>query len=247
MPTEGFWPKTSATSVVHESHIIGGSSPDANKNLCVRPTGFYPDPWTYKDTSYCYTYSATGVFQSFNMDWPALINANGVSSLKVYMRHTGWAPVANSYRCSYWIRGGSGSATWNIIVYDGLGIVWVTDGPAETVDYVKYSPGATPWTDQDFDAATSTLYLSNYGKCEGGTAAVFSANMGTITWGPVEAPYVYLLRCLPYTFTFFEDFLKYLNFLRWCDPRRTKLDAYEGETEFAWRDIKEFKHVAYQF
>ena len=237
MPTEFYYPLSSAPASIPAGHDDYPLSAGSNKNAACRPGGGRTGPMTHDDDTTILIVSINGTLkeQAFNPDWPAgPIASITALTLAERSKHNVAASILRS--CRFVNAAGTAGAT----VVSQTGTLNTYTETAMT-DAMSARPGGGPWTPADI-ADSVTMFMEVFNSAGVGSESIFQTSIwGQITYSPPTGGLVFLLASVVLgTLVDFSQFQRYLAWRRAFHPRHTILSG--EEVRRAWRELREYRH-----
>jgi hypothetical protein len=188
-----------------------------------------------------------GWIQDLNIDWP-----NPIGSLPAGFTFTFYGRFnTNGGAPTVGLRFDDESGTFGGNIASVNPVAWTTYGPYDVSNGVTHAPSGAAWEVVDLQSG------SPYTNVRIGHSGVGTQARGTSVWGELEytppsGGFTFLLGIagaainpLVGSINDFATFMRFLEWRRLFHPRHTIMKG--EEVLQAWRELKECKHVAYQF
>lgn len=241
MPTENWYPISSATHDLPAGWDEYANNGGANKNASTRVGGGRAGPATHDDdTSYLSCNSAASEQnQALNCDWPGPMASVGSTFTANYRHRT--EGVAGTRKQSFTDAAANEGTRFNAVA--DASAVYASTGPQDVSDGPTYHPTGAAWSVSDF-VDDQTIFPSVVEEV-GGANFRCTSIWGSIEYTPPAGGFAFLLNLAPValpligSLTDFSQFCKMLEWRRLHHPRRT--EWAEGEIVAAWRDVQAYR------
>ena len=240
MPTENWYPISSATHDLPAGHDAWTNSGGANKNASTRPGGGRAGPATHDDNTTLIQEGTINDSQALNLDWPGPVGS--VSALDANFRHV-TNGVSVNRQTAFVNAAGTLGSTWSTVC--NASGSWTSTGPVDVTS--GYRPGGGAWDVGDF-ADDKTIFGRVLHAADAGVVSVTSY-WGSLTYAPPSGGFIFLLQlaglgALPFVGAMdFSQFTRYLSWRRVFHPRHTILTG--DEVQQAWRELRAYRHLQF--
>ena len=238
MPTEFYYPISSATHDLPSGHDGWTNVGGANKNVSTRPGGGRSGPVTHDDSG-AYVTCTTAVAQAFNADWPGPMAVwDGVLTVR--------ARAASSASVGFAV--GFVNAAGNITSPLAGSLNNPAYGDMADTDASGSRPGGGAWTAADFQNDQTTFL--RIGSAGGGITLSFTSLWGSISYTPAGGGFIFLFglagaAALPHIGRLVDltQFQRFLAWRRLHHPRHTLLTG--TEVQQAWRELRAYRYPVF--
>src|SRR5574341_1110201 len=244
MPSEYYYPISSATHDLPAGHDAWTNVGGANKNASTRVGGGRTGPVTHDDATSYISEATTNDSQALNMDWPGPIGS--ISLFNANFRHA-TDGVAVTRQAFFLNAAGTTGSNWGSV--NDASLSWADTGPTDITAGGTYRPGGGSWESGDF--ANDATIFGRVAQVAGAGTALVTSVWGTLTYVPPIGGFAILLQlaglsALPFIGRMdFQQFMRYLSWRRRFHRRHTLLTA--DEVRKAWDELKAYRYPTFFF